>query len=71
MNKKNKQFKKIKKLMIDKDVKPSMIADKAGVTRGAITRLLKGDLESERLKQVIAKMLGKKVEDLWPKGKAA
>jgi len=70
MKKKN-NTKRIKKLMIDKDIKPSTIADKAGVTRAAITRLLKGDLESERLKGVIAKMLGKKVSDLWPKGRAA
>lgn len=70
MKKKNNP-KRIKKLMIDKDVKQSAIAREAEVTRGAISRVIKGDLESERLKKIIATMLGKEVADLWPKGKAA
>ena len=58
--------KEIQKLMIDLDIKPVSVAKKAKVTRGAISRLLSGDMESKRLKRVMAKMLGKKVSDLWP-----
>lgn len=57
--------------MIDKDVKQSEIARKAEVTRAAICRVIRGDLKSERLEQIIAKMVGKKAKDLFPNGKAA
>ena len=65
MNKK-KTKKEIKKMLLEQDVKQTAIAKKAKVTRAAISMTISGDLESERLRRVIAKVLGKDVSDVWP-----
>jgi DNA-binding XRE family transcriptional regulator len=64
--------KKIKILLIQKDIKQADIARKLGVSSVAVCNVIKGACESRRIKWAIARELGKRVEDLWPdNGKAA
>lgn len=42
------------------------IARKLGITRGAVCLVLKGKGESRRIKRAIAKIIGKKVSEIWP-----
>lgn len=44
----------------------SWIAQQQNVSHTAIWNVIYGKSESKRLKQAIARVLGEKVEDLWP-----
>lgn len=63
--------KRIKILLIQKDIKQADIARKLGVSNVAVCNVIKGACESKRIKWAIAKELGEKVEELWPDSEKA
>lgn len=46
------------------------IARKMNVSRAAICMTIKGEIMSKKLRNAIARALGKRVEELWGDGKA-
>lgn len=58
--------KKIKILMIEKNISGAGIARMAHVDRTAIYHVMTGRSKSPTLRQLIAKEVGVSVEDLWP-----
>lgn len=52
---------------MENDVRQARIADHLGVSRTAVSNVIKGIVESRRIKSAIASAVGKKIEDLWPK----
>jgi len=62
----NSLAKKIKMLMIEKDITGADIARIAGVSRSAISHIIAGHSKSQRLRQLIAKEIGVPVEVFWP-----
>jgi hypothetical protein len=58
--------KRIRKKMIDAEIKGANIARGIGVHRSAINKAIKGNLKSFRLRKAIADALQVKVADLWP-----
>lgn len=58
--------KRIKKLMIDKDVKGAEIARAIGCTRQNVYHVITGRQVSPHIRQAIAESLGVRVSDLWP-----
>lgn len=59
--------KRIRILLMENDVRQARIADHLGVSRTAVSNVIKGIVESRRIKSAIASAVGKKIEDLWPK----
>jgi len=59
--------KKIKKLLIDRDISGSILARECGVTRWAIYQVFAGRTKSPRLRQHIAARLGTTPGRLWPR----
>lgn len=62
----NRTVKKIKIVMIEKEITGAEIARRAGVDRSSIHHVITGKCRSERLRQVIAEALGVTVDELWP-----
>jgi predicted transcriptional regulator len=58
--------KKIRILLMENDVRQARIADQLGVSRTAVSNVIKGIVESRRIKNAIASAVGKKLEELWP-----
>jgi len=58
--------KEIKILLLQKDVKQTRIADALGVSRTAVSLVIKGTVQSRRIKQAIASAVEMKLNDLWP-----
>jgi lambda repressor-like predicted transcriptional regulator len=58
--------KKIKHLMIEKEVTGASIARKNRVTRTAVYHVISGKSRSPLLRSAIAKALGVQVSELWP-----
>lgn len=56
---------KIKIELLKKGIAGVDIAREEHVSRAAISRTIKGDLKSERLRKAIARALGMRVEELW------
>jgi len=71
----NATAKKIKKLMIDKEVSGADIARRTGYTRQNVHHIINGKIRTPYLRQAIADALGCQVSDLWadekPRKKAA
>lgn len=63
--------KEIRILLLQNDVKQTRIADALGVSRTAVSLVIKGTVQSRRIKQAIASAVGMKLKDLWPENKAA
>jgi DNA-binding XRE family transcriptional regulator len=57
--------KKIRLMMLEKDLTGSEIARRIGVHRSTVNRTIKGQRRSVRLRRAIARTLHLKVEDLW------
>lgn len=51
---------------MEHDVKQAWIADQLHVSRTAVSNVIKGIVESRRIKSAIASAVGKTIEDLWP-----
>ena len=62
-----KQTKKIKKLMIDKDLSGSEIARRIGVDPSMVSLTIGGQRSTYRIRKAIAEALGVDVTDLWPR----
>jgi predicted regulator of amino acid metabolism with ACT domain len=58
--------KKVKIMMIDKELTGADIARKAGVDRSAINHVIANRSKSPRLRKIIAESLNASVEELWP-----
>lgn len=58
---------KIKSIMVLKGIKQSDIAAQNGVTQGAISLVINGQLLSPHLREAIAKALDTDYEELWGK----
>ncbi len=58
--------KKIRMILLEKDISAAEIARRAGVSRSAITQTMKGIVKSKKLRTAIADAIGVKIEDLWP-----
>lgn len=58
--------KKIKHLMIEKEVSGAEIGRRVGVTRQAVYHVIAGIRVSPHLRQAIAEALGVRIESLWP-----
>ena len=52
--------------MIKKNLSGAEIGRRAGVCRDAISKTIKGEIKSNRLRQAIADAIGVEVSDLWP-----
>jgi DNA-binding transcriptional regulator LsrR (DeoR family) len=63
--KEKKRYRQIKALMFLRDVRPSDIAARLNVTTAALTRTLRGQVKSRRIRQAIADALGKSYEGIW------
>lgn len=57
---------KIKSLMVLKNITVTEIALKAGVSRTWVSLVIHKNKPSKRVRKAIADALGMKVEDLWP-----
>lgn len=57
---------KIKIELIKYGINGAQIGRKVGVSRDAISKTIKGEIKSRRLRKAIADAIGVKVEDLWP-----
>lgn len=57
----------IKALLVRKGIRQVDIARKLNVTRGTVSAVLNGLRESNRVRRTIARALGLKVSDLWPR----
>lgn len=62
----NRTVKKIKIVMIEKEVTGAEIARRAGVDRSSIHHVITGKCRSARLRQAIAEALEVTVDELWP-----
>lgn len=60
--------KHIKMLLIQQDVKQQEIADKLGLSKQAVSRVISGKDRSRRVEQAIADTLNLSHEDLWESG---
>lgn len=58
--------KKIKILMVEKEVSGAEIARSLGFTRTAVYHVIAGKRKSPRIRTAIASALDVPVEDLWP-----
>ena len=58
--------KEIKILLLQNDITQAAIAKKLKVSRTSIHNVIKGIVESHRIKQAIASAVGMKVSELWP-----
>ena len=58
--------KKIKKLMIDREVSGAQIARLVGCNRQNIYHVIEGRSKPSRIRRAIAEVLGVNVSDLWP-----
>lgn len=56
----------IKAMLVLKDVKIVEIAARLGVSQAAVTRVIKGQSVSARIRLAVANVIGKKVNDIWP-----
>ena len=59
--------KDIKIRLLQQGVNQAAIADDLEVSRAAVSRVIKGESESAKIKKEIARKLNDKVENLWPK----
>lgn len=59
---------KIKIELIKYGINGAQIGRKVGVSRDAISKTIKGEIRSRRLRKAIAEAIGVEVEDLWPNG---
>ena len=64
-------YKEIKKILIDQDKTLTGLARKFKVSHTAIWRLFKGNMQSARLKILIAKELNMDPKELWQEKEAA
>jgi DNA-binding Xre family transcriptional regulator len=64
-------YKEIKKILIDQDKTLTGLARKFKVSHTAIWRLFQGDMQSARLKRLIAKELNVDYKELWQEKEAA
>ena len=60
------ETKKIKKLLIDKDLSMADIARGYGCTRQTVSQIITGISRSRKLERYIAKRLGARLDDLFP-----
>jgi transcriptional regulator with XRE-family HTH domain len=60
------QIKKIKKLIIDREVSGAEIARKINVDRSMISLTITGQRKSLRVRRAIADALGVAITELWP-----
>ena len=58
--------KKIKILMVEKNISGAGIARMADVDRTAVYHVMSGRSKSHNLRQLIAREVGVPIEDLWP-----
>ena len=58
--------KKIRALLLMQDITCAELAREVGVTRTWIPLVVNGHKRSRRIRRIVAKRLGMKVEDLWP-----
>jgi lambda repressor-like predicted transcriptional regulator len=58
--------KKIKHLMIEKEISGAEIARRACVVRQAIYHVIAGNRKSPHLRRAIAEALGVNIHNLWP-----
>ena len=63
---KQKNYRRVKALLFLHGVSLSEIAKALGVTPAAMSRTIRGQSKSRRIKLAIAAELGKSVEKLWP-----
>jgi DNA-binding Xre family transcriptional regulator len=57
--------KKVKKTMIDRDITVTNLAKITGYTRGHLSNVINGRIDSIKVKKVIALALDKKFSELW------
>lgn len=57
---------KIKIELIKKNLSGAEIGRRAGVCRDSISKTIKGEIKSHRLRKAIAEAIGVTVEELWP-----
>ncbi|MDR2018534.1 MAG: hypothetical protein LBQ00_06665 [Syntrophobacterales bacterium] len=62
--------KTIRKLMIDKDVTAAAVAREAKCTRQNVTYVIDGRIKDTPVKGILARHLGKPVDELWPPNEA-
>ena len=60
--------KKIRMILLEKEISAAEIARQAGVSRSAITYTMMGKIKSKKLRTAIARAIGVEIEDLWPNG---
>ena len=58
--------KKIRALLLMKDITCAELAREVGVSRTWISLVVNGHEKSKRIRKIVAHRLGLKVEDLWP-----
>ncbi|HEY3309879.1 MAG TPA: helix-turn-helix transcriptional regulator [Desulfuromonadaceae bacterium] len=63
--------KKIKMLLIEKEIPGAEIARSIGVDRTAVYHVISGKSKSPRIRKAIAATFNLPIEDLWPTSKAA
>ena len=57
----------IRAALLLKDIRPVEIARKLNVGRSAVCNVITGYGKSRRIQEEIANMIGKTVEEIWPK----
>jgi len=58
-------FKNVKKTMIDKDLNIKELSEITGYTRGHLSNVINGHIDSFRAKKVISLALEKQFSELW------
>lgn len=58
-------FKEVKKTMIDQSLSVTKLAEVTGYTRGHLSNVINGNIDSIRAKKVVALALGGDFNELW------
>lgn len=58
----------IKKALLDARVKQIDVARKLHLSRQFVNNVIKGQRPTKRVREAIAKAVGKRVDELWPPG---
>lgn len=60
-----KAIKKLRILLIEKDLNQSKLASLLNISNGMLSLVLHGHRKAPHIRQTIAQMMGEKPEDLW------